>query len=139
MMVWLFKKMLRSIARRKAARIFSRIYPAEKVRPVGEEVTMNGVTYDVTDPFVSAGPCSWNDFGTPKCHYTDEKLPHLDTLRLWADEKGVFALNPIDFSFDHYSLDKLLITKNSRSVYFSASEVAAWRSILAGMQVRKVE
>ncbi|MGD9129191.1 MAG: hypothetical protein PVJ09_01775 [Candidatus Woesebacteria bacterium] len=78
--------------------------------------------------------CSMDD-SMYRCDFQDGKQVNMETLRLWQENKNVFALNPKKIQLENYTINNLVITKDDEDEYFTDNEIKLWKEILANKLV----
>lgn len=73
-------------------------------------ITYEGMRYKLNTGGGDGGLCSYEDYGK-SCDYTDELISEDFDLRIWKDERGIFALNYIPFKIGNFDIHKLVIFK----------------------------
>lgn len=100
------------------------------------KIQLNEVDYELSFSQRTGGLCPWEDNGSG-CTYSDSTLKNSELLRIWRDNKGVFALNPQSIQLDGYYMDLLVVTKPSG--VFSEKDISVWKNILSTISIRKSE
>lgn len=108
---------------------------------IGKIVKVNDVEYQI-EVNRMAGPCGMGEDNS-ECGYTEESIDGADTIKIWKDQRGVFAVNFIGITIDSskveseyvsktegYYLDSIYISKVNQSA-FSQAEIELWKTIFA--------
>lgn len=102
----------------------------------GKLVTVAKSKFEVNVNMV-AGLCPM-DATQVGCSYTDEKTPRGDLLRLWKNEKGIFALNLMPVAVNGYYIESIVVTKTD-GYTFSSQEITQWKEIFQTLDSEKAE
>lgn len=97
-------------------------------------VILNGSKYRIGGENFVAGLCPWEDDGSG-CTYDDNNSGIAKPLRIWRDNKGVFALNPQSIPLDGYFINNFKIFKESPDKIFTQEEINLWKRLLEKIEI----
>ncbi|MCL4365813.1 hypothetical protein M1437_01135 [Patescibacteria group bacterium] len=99
-----------------------------------QSISVDKIRYSVKMDTRMHGLCPWEDDGSG-CVYSDKVVNNIPTFRIWADKRGVFALNPQSIKIDGYFVDYFVIRKETPNNIFSKDEVDLWENWLKGLKL----
>jgi hypothetical protein len=92
-----------------------------------KQIRLNNIIYNI-EANAFSNLCSMDD-STYKCDYQDSNLENVKTIRLWRENRNVFAFHALKVEFKGEELDNIVITKDTQVNYFSEQEIEMWKEI----------
>jgi len=106
------------------------------------KITIQNATYSVDANSKIPGLCPWLEADNiNNCGYDDvqfAELPFIQNIKIWKDNDGRFAINPMSININGYYLDKIIIHKENPNNIFTDSDIELWKQLFSKIDTEQV-